>query len=141
MMKRALLVTMKATITRIVALAAIGWACWQAGGIGLAQTPTANLSPDLQEVVKLSQQKMSDDIITSYIKNSGKTYKLGADDIIYLNSQGVSQAVIATLLQNSNVATPAPATPAPATPAPVPANPAPAPNPNPDPNPNPSSQA
>jgi len=102
---------MKATITRLVALTAIGWACWQAGSIGLAQTPSANLSPDLQEVVKLSQQKMSDDVITSYIKNSGKTYKLGADDIIYLNSQGVSQAVIATLLQNSAAATPPPAAP------------------------------
>ena len=109
---------MKATITRWVALAAIGLACWQAGNIGLAQTPSANLSPDLQEVVKLSQQKMSDDIITSYIKNSGKTYKLGADDIIYLNSQGVSQAVIAALLQNSTSAAPAPAaSPSPVAPA------------------------
>jgi hypothetical protein len=59
---------------------------------------------------------MSDDVITSYIKNSGKTYKLGADDIIYLNSQGVSQAVIAALLQNSSAATAAAATPPPTAP-------------------------
>ena len=37
---------------------------------------------------------MSDDIIISYIKNSGAAYSLSVDDILYLNSQGVSQSVI-----------------------------------------------
>ena len=115
------MLNMKTTIKRLMVLAAVGCACCLAGGTSLAQTPSANLSPDLQEVVKLSQQKMSDDIIIGYIKNSGKTYKLGADDIIYLNSQGVSQAVIATLLQNAGAATATPATPPPSEPAPTPA--------------------
>jgi hypothetical protein len=44
---------------------------------------------------------MSDDVITGFIKNSGKSYKLSADDIIYLNNQGVSQAVISTLQQTA----------------------------------------
>jgi len=110
--------TIKLMVKQSLAVVALGWCCWAAGGTGLAQTPAANLSPDLQEVVKLSQQKMSDDIIVSYIKNSGKAYKLGADDIIYLNGQGVSQAVIAVLLQNS--AASSPAAPAPTT-SPAPA--------------------
>ncbi len=104
--------TMKKQMKSLLAGAVLGWFCCSLGNPVLAQTPPANLSPDLQEVIKLSQQKMSDDIITSYIKNSGKAYKLGADDIIYLNGKGVSQAVIATLLQNSaSTASPAPTAP------------------------------
>ena len=37
---------------------------------------------------------MGDDVIVNYIRSSGKAYRLNADDIIYLNSQGVSQGVI-----------------------------------------------
>jgi len=60
---------------------------------------SASQSPDLQEIVTLSRQHMDDSVITNYISSSGKTYKLGADDIIYLNSQGVSQGVISALLR------------------------------------------
>ncbi len=67
--------TMKKTMTGLLAGAVLGWFCCISGNPALGQTPPANLSPDLQEVIKLSQQKMSDDIITSYVKNSGKTYK------------------------------------------------------------------
>ena len=72
----------KSAMKGVLATAALGWMCWGAGTTCLAQTTAANLSPDLQEVVKLSQQKMSDDIITSYIKNTGHPFKLGADDIL-----------------------------------------------------------
>jgi len=135
---------LKMTVKGVLAAAAIGWLCWGAGNLCNAQTPPSNLSPDLQEVVRLSQQKMSDDVITSYIRNSGKTYKLGADDIIYLNSQGVSQAVLATLLQASALAAASTTPPAPAitssgpvpppvdntAPSPAPVSPAPASSPN-----------
>lgn len=118
-MKSKFSATMNAIFQRWLFVAIISWGCWRVGAQGLAQTPSPNLSPDLQEVIKLSQQKMSDDVITSYIKNTGKTYKLGADDIIYLNSQGVSQAVIATLLQNSASTSPVSTTPPPITPLPA----------------------
>src|SRR5208283_5726826 len=90
------------------------------------------------------------------IKSTGKSYKLSADDIIYLKSQGISQGVISALLQTAssgdttadlnpnpaNPPTPSPApvqTPSaavmttPSAPAPVatPASPAPAPMPAP----------
>src|ERR1700677_2760399 len=113
--------------------AAIGWSCLSTGSVGHAQTVPADLSPDVQEVLTLSRQHMDDSVITNYIFSTGKTYKLSADDIIYLNSQGVSQPVISALLQASSgssasapAAAPAPAAPAatdtsaaPATPPPL----------------------
>jgi len=107
---------------------AICLACLIPGSFCPAQTPTGNpseLTPDLQEVVKLSQQQMSDDVIISYIKNSGKTYHLSADDLIYLKDQGISQAVLSVLEQTAPAS---PASPAPSPPAPIlsPAGPAPA---------------
>src|ERR1035441_2229612 len=121
----------KAPLKLALACMTIGWLCWSVGNTCRAQTAPANLSPDLQEVVKLSQAHMGDDVILNYVRNSGKSYKLSADDLIYLNSQGVSQGVISAL----QTATPAgpnppPVTPPPATPAsyaPTPAVPAPVP--------------
>ena len=88
------------TLKTAIACAAIGWMCWSPANVCQAQTPPANssgLSPDLQEVVKLSQAKMGDDVIKNYISSAGKSYRLSADDIIYLNSQGVSPGVISAL--------------------------------------------
>ena len=106
----------------------IAWLCWNGGVTSHAQSGPATQSPQLQEIVKLTQAKMSDDVILSYIKNSGAAYNLSADDILYLNTQGVSQPVISALLQAKSSGAPAPA-PAPVatpmTPAP-PVNPAPA---------------
>ena len=96
---------------------ALGWVCWNGGSAARAQTPPANLSPSLQDVVKLTQTQMGDDVIITFIKNSGQSYNLSADDILYLHSQGVSQAVISTLLQSRGVAS-TPAAPPPAIPAP-----------------------
>ena len=107
-----------------------GWLFWSAGASGNAQeaTPTVNLPPDLQEIVKLGQAQMGDDVIVSYVKKSGKSYVLSADQIIYLRNQGLSQAVISSLLETKPAAPP-PAAPAPM--APAPAMPAPAPTPPP----------
>jgi hypothetical protein len=105
------------------------WAILTAGPACNAQTAPANLSPDLQAVVKLSQAHMTDDVILNFIKNSGKAYNLSADDMLYLNSQGVSQPVVNALLQaKSSTPAPAPEPPPSAAPAPAPApTPAPAP--------------
>jgi hypothetical protein len=82
------------------AIACVGLAFFASGSVAFAQTPApANVSPDVREIVRLANAKMTDDVIVAYIKNSGKTYNLSADDILYLNSQGVSQPVISTLLQ------------------------------------------
>ena len=92
----------------------LGWIFWSAGNALGDPTPPANLSPGLQEIVKLAQAGMSDDVILAYIKNSGTSYKMSADDILYLNSQGVSQNAILTLLQTKSTTYPnsAPVNPA-----------------------------
>src|ERR1700687_956940 len=82
---------------------------WNGNTVGLAQSPPANVSPGLQNVVKLVQDHMGDDVIVGWIKNSGVAYSLTPDDIHYLTSQGVSQPVITALLQTK--AAPSPATP------------------------------
>jgi len=109
----------------IWAAAAVALAVLGSATICRAQTAAAAVSQDLQEIVKFTQAKMSDDVIVSYIKNSGKAYNLSADDMLYLNSQGVSQPVLSALLaaKPSAPAAPAPVvapTPAPAAPAPTP---------------------
>jgi hypothetical protein len=104
---------MKKTILLVAGVLAIGLTS------GMAQP--ANLSPAVQEVVKLTQAHMSDDVIVAYIHNSGAAYSLSADDILYLNSQGVSQPVISELLhtrQNAPAPASAPPPTAPMTPPP-----------------------
>ena len=84
--------------------AVMAFALLTTGYVSYAQTTAANLSPDLQEIVKFAQAHMTDDVILAYIKNSGKTYNLSGDDMIYLTSQGVSQPVLSALLQTKGAA-------------------------------------
>jgi hypothetical protein len=77
-----------------------------------ASANQASLSPGVQQVLKLSQAHMTDDVITSFIRNSTDTYKLSADDVLYLSGQGVSQPVISALLQKTSGSTTATAAPA-----------------------------
>jgi hypothetical protein len=88
----------KARIVTGIAAIAIGAICWNGGNSCQAQTP-ANLSPGLQEVVGLSKAQMADDVVIKYINNSGKSYHLTADDMLYLKGQGVSAPVISALIQ------------------------------------------
>lgn len=133
-MKSKKLTNKSMTMKSALACVAVGWMCWSACNLCDAQPSPSNLSPDLQEVVKLSQEKMGDDVITNYIRNSGKSYKLGADEIIYLNSQGVSQGVISVLLQTASSGgnpanqNPPPVVSSPTTPPPMPPQPSPAPS-------------
>jgi hypothetical protein len=70
------------------------------------------------QVVQLAQARISDDTIIAYIKNSGNSYTLDANQILYLRRQGVSDAVISTMLSQPKPATDV--TPQLATPAPQP---------------------
>ncbi len=114
------LISGKSRILNLWAAAAVALAVLTAT-IGRAQTPAA-VSQDLQEIVKFTQAHMTDDVIVSFIKNSGKTYSLSADDMLYLNSQGVSQPVLSALLaaKPSSAPAPAPVSVAPTAPAPAP---------------------
>ena len=119
---------------RVLAIGAIiAGAGMGAGSVCRAQSAPSDLSPDVQEVLTLSRQHMDDSVITNYIISSGKSYRLSADDIIYLNNQGVSQPVINTLLKTSPavnsqpLTAPPPAVPPIASTPPEPAQPAPPP--------------
>jgi hypothetical protein len=76
--------------------------------------PVAQLSYGVSQIVQLAQAKVGDDTIIAYIKNSGNNYGLTVDQIIYLRQQGISDAVITTMLSQpksvvaaATVATPA----------------------------------
>jgi uncharacterized membrane protein YgcG len=85
----------------------------------LALNASAQSAPQLSygvpQVLQLSQAKVSDSTIIAYIQNSGNSYGLDANQIIYLRQQGVSDAVINTMLtQPRNVAASAQTAPPPA---------------------------
>jgi len=50
------------------------------------------------EVLKLSQAKVGEDIISSYIQNSGAVFNLSPSDILYLKEQGVSERIVSQML-------------------------------------------
>ena len=62
-----------------------------------AQT-APQLSDGVPQVLQLAQAKVSDSTIIAYIHNAGYSYGLDANQIIYLRQQGVSDAVINTML-------------------------------------------
>jgi hypothetical protein len=67
-----------------------------------AQNAPANPAPQLSygvpQILQLAQAKVGDDTIIAYIHNSGTSYGLDADQIIYLRQQGVSDKVLNTML-------------------------------------------
>jgi hypothetical protein len=79
--------------------------------------PVPQLSGGVPQILQLAQAKVSDDTIIAYVKNSGNSYGLDANQIIYLRQQGISDAVITTML---NQPRPAVAVATPTTPAPQP---------------------
>jgi hypothetical protein len=75
------------------------------------------LSYGVPQVLQLSQAKIGDSTIVAYIQNSGTIYTLNASEIIYLKQQGVSDAVIATMLNQRQRVTQSAARTAPSVPA------------------------
>ena len=88
-----------------------------------AAVPAPHLAYGVSQILQMSQAKVNDDTIISYIRNSGNSYGLNADQIIYLQRQGVSSAVINAMLSQppagvvptaSQSSVPMPSGPAPA---------------------------
>jgi hypothetical protein len=88
--------------------------------------PAPQLAYGVSQILQLSQAKVPDDTIVTYIKGTGTSYGLTADQIIYLQQHGVSSTVINTMLTQPRAgvmaysSAPAPAAPVPTTPAPAP---------------------
>jgi hypothetical protein len=63
-----------------------------------AQNSVPPLAYGVPQVLQLVQAKVSDDVIISYIHNSGDSYGLDANQIIYLRQQGASDGVLNAML-------------------------------------------
>jgi len=97
----------------ILTMAAASWLSFVAGNVVAQDSPTAapppataqttpQLSYGVPQIVRLAQAKVSDNTIIAYIQNSGDSYGLDANQIIYLRQQGVSDAVITAMLNQRN---------------------------------------
>jgi len=77
---------------------------------GAAATATAKtaepvkLPYGVEDVLKMSRAQVSDDVIATYIQNTGTIYSLGPNDIVYLKEQGVSDRIINTMLDQRRIA-------------------------------------
>jgi hypothetical protein len=84
----------------------------------LAAQSTPNGVPlSLEQVLKLAQAGVSEDLIITTIKKNGKSFDLSPDEILVLKKSGLSDTVIEFLLDPSRPYTP----PAPKAPEPPPA--------------------
>ena len=77
--------------------------------VPVAQTPppptpvvvaAPGLSPASGEVLRLSQSGTSQDVILAYVQTSGGLFDVNADQIVYLQNNGVSQPVITAMLNH-----------------------------------------
>lgn len=84
--------------------------------LALAQTALTNDS-----IIKMVKAGLSDDIVVSTVKAQPAHYSTGPDDLIALKSAGVSDRVIAAMIERMNAAASAAPAPAGAIPAPAPA--------------------
>jgi hypothetical protein len=68
------------------------------------QSAPVQLSYGASQIVQLARAKVSDDTIIAYIRNSGNSYGLDANQIIYLRQQGISDAIVNVMLNQPKVA-------------------------------------
>jgi hypothetical protein len=59
------------------------------------------MSPGLNDVVRLAQSKMGDDVLLAYIGRSGVEYNPTTEELVYLHDLGVSDKVIAEILKRA----------------------------------------
>lgn len=60
----------------------------------------ANLSPGVQEIVKLAQAGVSEETMLTYIERYPGNYSVTADQIVYLNDLGVSTTVVNAMMKH-----------------------------------------
>jgi hypothetical protein len=67
-------------------------------------TEPVKLSYGVEDVLKLSRAQVSEDVITTYIRNTGTIYDLKPKEIVYLKEQGVSDRIINTMMDQRRIA-------------------------------------
>ena len=58
----------------------------------------SNLPFGVPEILKLCQAKVSEGTVVAFVQNSGDSYNLNADQIVWLRQRGVSDAVLTAML-------------------------------------------
>ena len=103
------------SISALITLLAVAMSLWQGfaqdtpvtGATATATAKTAEpvkLPYGVEDVLKMSRAQVSDDVIATYIQNTGTIYSLGPNDIVYLKDQGVSDRIINTMLDQRRIA-------------------------------------
>jgi len=77
-------------------------------------TEPVRLSQGVADILKLARGKVSDDVTVAFIENSGRSFNLTASEIIYLRKEGVSDRVLASMLNQSRPSAAPQTTPQPA---------------------------
>jgi hypothetical protein len=70
-------------------------------GSAESQPAQIRLSYGVADILKLSAAHVGDEAIIAYIANSGTSFNLPVNEIIYLKSQGVSDRVLTAMLNQS----------------------------------------
>src|SRR5437899_2600381 len=74
-----------------------------AAAVGKTAEPV-KLPYGVEDVLKMSRAQVSDDVIATFIQNTGTIYSLGPNDIVYLKEQGVSDRIVNTMLDQRRIA-------------------------------------
>lgn len=75
------------------------------------------LPPPVQEVIRLAQTTLGENVLISYVEGISEPFKLSADQLIYLNDLGVTDPVIQSLLKRESALRTTPAAAVAKTPA------------------------
>ncbi len=86
--------------------------------------PGVRLTGPVAEVLRLAESGVEESVILAFVTNSTSTFNLGAEEIIYLNDNGVSSRVVTAMIQRDQVLRGLSASGAGVAPAPVPEAPA-----------------
>jgi hypothetical protein len=78
---------------------------WFLSIMAAAQAYSAN-EPAVQEVLKLKQAGMTEEVVISFIKGRSVNYALSADDLIKLRDQGLSNAILTAMIESSDPSSP-----------------------------------
>ena len=66
----------------------------------VSETRPVQLSSGVPDILKLGRAHLSDEAISAFISNSGRTYHLSVSEILYLREQGVSDQVVTAMLNS-----------------------------------------
>ncbi len=74
------------------------------------QEPT-QLSAGVEDVLKLTRAKVSDDVTIAFVQSGDRHYNLSASEILYLRKEGVSDRVLEAILSRQSPQSVAPTAP------------------------------